>query len=167
MRTIRTKIYNFTELSEEAQQYAITKYYDINTDYNWWENVYQDAENIELNITSFDLERKEITGKLYNGGLTTAKNIIDNHGKDCDTYKLAEQFIKEFEEAEKLVREEDFYDYFYDREKIFLKDVLNCYFKMLENELEYRESEEAITETLSNAYEFLSDGTIYYSSKTI
>lgn len=157
MRTVRTKIYDFIELSEESKQYAITKYYDINTDYDWWNDIYQDAEQIELNITSFDLYRREITGKLYNGALTTAKNIIDNHGKDCNTYKLAEQFILEFEEAEKIVREEDFYD----REKQFLKNILNCYFKMLEQEVGYRESEEAIIETLSNVYEFLSNGAIY------
>jgi len=62
MRTIRTKIYSFNELSKEAQNVAIDKMRYINVDDNWWLSTYEDAENIGLKITSFDIERNEIEG---------------------------------------------------------------------------------------------------------
>lgn len=36
MRTIRTKVFNFNELSNEAKQKAIEQNRDINTDYDWF-----------------------------------------------------------------------------------------------------------------------------------
>jgi len=162
MRTIRTKVYKFNELSKEGQQKALENYQDINVFHYWWEDIYLDIQVIEAHIESFDLDRKEITGKFYNGGYTTAKNIIEHHGENCDTYLLAKQFIIEFDEAEKEIRAQDFYDYFNDREKQFLNDLLKCYLKILEIDLEYRLSDEAIKETLIfNEYEFLSTGKMF------
>lgn len=36
MRTIRTKVYQFNELTEQAKQKAIEKNRDINVDYDWY-----------------------------------------------------------------------------------------------------------------------------------
>ena len=37
MRTITVKVYKFEELTEEAQQTAMSRLGDINVDYDWWE----------------------------------------------------------------------------------------------------------------------------------
>ena len=50
-RTIRTKVYLFSELSDQAKQKVIEDNYDINVDYEWWESAYEDAANIGLKIT--------------------------------------------------------------------------------------------------------------------
>ena len=49
-RTIRTKVYLFSELSEKVKQKVINDNYDINVDYEWWESAYEDAANIGLKI---------------------------------------------------------------------------------------------------------------------
>jgi len=51
MRTIRTKVYQFSELSEQAKQKAIEWGYDLNVSYGWWESVYEDAEQIGLQFS--------------------------------------------------------------------------------------------------------------------
>ena len=38
---VETEVFKFNELSEEAQQTAIEKLYDLNVDYDWWD--YEDA----------------------------------------------------------------------------------------------------------------------------
>jgi hypothetical protein len=41
MRTVRTKVYKFEELSDEAKQVAIDNNRDINTDYEWWNPMFE------------------------------------------------------------------------------------------------------------------------------
>jgi len=36
MKIVKTKVYSFDELSEEAKEKAIQDHYDINTDYEWY-----------------------------------------------------------------------------------------------------------------------------------
>ena len=59
MRTYTTEhtVYKFDELDESTKQAAIEKLWDINVDYEWWEFTYEDAANIGLKITEFDLDR--------------------------------------------------------------------------------------------------------------
>ena len=57
MRYEKIKVYEFNELSEEAKEKAIEKLWNINVDYEWWDCVYDDAENIGLKIKEFDLDR--------------------------------------------------------------------------------------------------------------
>jgi len=57
MRTIETTVYKFDELSDEAKQQSIENLYDLNVDYEWWDCTYEDAENIGLKISEFDLDR--------------------------------------------------------------------------------------------------------------
>ena len=41
MRTIRTKVYKFDELSEQAKQVAIEEHRDINVDWDWYEPMFE------------------------------------------------------------------------------------------------------------------------------
>ncbi len=177
MRTIRTKVYQFNELNDDAKQVAISKNSDINVNYDWWFMTYEDAENIGLKLNSFDLDRnKNAKGKFIDDAYFCATEIVNNHGVDCDTYKLSLKFISEWNEAIKLhsdginiekVRECNegaFDNYVYDSEIKFLEDILECYANILQGECEYLQGDEAIKETLiSNEYEFTKDGNMFNS----
>jgi len=59
MRTIRTKVYKFDELSEQAKQKAIESFYDINVDYEWHEFI---IENFTENRDFFDIDNVYFSG---------------------------------------------------------------------------------------------------------
>ena len=86
MKTISINLYSFDELSEEIQQKVIEKNYYINVDYGWWEFTYEDAANIGLKLTEFDID----SGNYCKGEFTlsvseVAANIFSNHGEQCET----------------------------------------------------------------------------------
>jgi hypothetical protein len=152
MRTIRIKLYKFNELSESAKEKAIESLSDINVYHDWWQFIYEDAENIGLKITSFDLDRnRHAEGEFTGYAIDTAKDILEEHGKDCETYKTAEKFMSDYyntldEDIEELEEE-------------FLKSLLEDYSIMLQTECDYLMSEKAIIETIeANEYEFTQDG---------
>lgn len=152
MRTIRIKLYKFSELSESAKQKAIENLSDINVDYNWWESTYEDAKNIGLKITSFELDRnRHAKGKFTGYAIDTAKDILEEHGQDCETYKTAEGFISDYN----TTLDEDIEEL----EEGFLNSLLEDYSIILQKEREYLQSEDAIIETIeANEYEFTITG---------
>jgi hypothetical protein len=168
MRTITTTAYLFNELSEEAKQKAINNLSDINVEHGWWDCTYEDAKEIGLKITSFDLYRnKGCSGKFIGDAHITANKIIENHGKECDTYITARDFQKDWDAlvakhsdginisvvAED--KESEFDDEADDLEEEFLNSLLEDYANILQNEYDYLTSEEAIIETIeANEYEF-------------
>ena len=157
--TVTTKIYSFDELSSEAQAKALDNCRDFNTSDNWWEFQYEDAANSGLKITSFDLNRnRHAKGCFENGAKECADLIIDNHGESCETYRTTQAFIKKWEkiDSETQENEED------ELEREFLKDILEDYSIMLQNQYEYLYEDEAVQETIeSNEYEFTENGTQY------
>jgi hypothetical protein len=175
MRTIETKVYHFSELSEEAKEKAIQAYFDINVSHEWWEFIFMDAEQIGLKITGFDLDRnKHCTGKLIHSASEVSNLILKNHGETCETYKLAENFISEWDYlVEKFsdgidktrVSEENEWEFDNEADELeaeFLKDLLEEYASILQKAYEYLTSEEAIQETIeANGYEFTEAGKIF------
>ena len=167
MRTIRTKIYKFSELSKEAQQKAIENLSSINVDYEWWEGIYEDAKNAGLEITSFDIDRGNCTGLFIESAAYTANKIIEEHGAVCETHKTATNFLSECKEIKAKAEvegkdgDEDYWfsDEIEELEQDFLKSLLEDYRIMLRNEYEYLTSEIAIKETIeANDYEFTREG---------
>jgi len=76
MKTISINLYSFNELSSEAQNKALSKYVTINVEHDWYDSTYEDAEQVGLKITGFDLDRnKHATGKLTLHALEVAQNI--------------------------------------------------------------------------------------------
>ncbi len=70
--TVETEVFKFNELTEEAQQAATEKLYDLNVDYDWWNSVYEDALQVGLKLTGFNIDRGQsiegeftAEGKLY------------------------------------------------------------------------------------------------------
>jgi hypothetical protein len=157
MRTIRTKVYFFNELSEKAKQQAVKKLSEISLNYDWWANTYEDAEYIGLKITSFNLDRnRHATGKFIQDAQYTANKILIEHGKNCETYKTASLFIQE--RGKLNIDEQD--EELKELETEFLNDIVEDYSIILQNEYDYLQSDEAIIETIEeNGYEFQEDGT--------
>jgi len=163
MKTIEIQLFKFSELSEDAQKKAIEKLSDINVDYDWWEVIYEDAENIGLKITEFDLYRMSIDGNFNLSAAEVAQNILNEHGEMCETYKTAENFLNEFNPvfAEYMETEEG-EDKLIDLESDFLNSLLEDYRIMLQKDFDYLTSEEAIIETIeANDYDFTANGELY------
>jgi len=168
MRTIRTKVYSFNELSNEAQQTAINNMSDINVNHDWWTSTYEDAENIGLKITSFNLDRnRNATGEFSLSACEVAQNVFNEHGEDCETYKTAQKFIEVWQpvfddymnENSENYESQELENTLQEMESDFLNSILEDYSILLQNESEYLQSDEAIKETiLANDYEFTKDG---------
>lgn len=171
MKTIEIEIYEFSELSEDAKENAIEKLYDINVDYEWWQFAYDDAENIGLKITGFDLGRGwYCNGEFILSACEIAQNILNEHGENCETYKTANNFMKLWQlvfneymdENSKLYESAESENDLQYLESEFLNDLLSDYLIMLDNEYEYLTSEKAIIETIkANEYQFTVNGEIY------
>ena len=153
MKTKTINLYEFDELSDHAKQRAIADNCGINVNYwCWWHSIYDDAENIGLKITGFDLDRNQhCTGQAIDDVLTIAHKIKTEHGFDTPTYGLADEFLKDYAKAD-----DDDID---DLSDEFLKALLEEYRIILTKEFEWLTSDEAIIDTLrANEYEFNEDG---------
>ena len=165
MRVKEIKCYEFKELSKEAKQKAIQECSEINTDYEWWDCIYEDAEMAGIKITEFDVSyRQNIKGKLTDSMEDSIKYILGEHGKDCETYKTAEKFKEKMQVLAvkiKLLGEEDGFDEGEDEEikEEYLNEILSNFWKILKNAYEYNTSEEAIIEGIeANEFEFDEEG---------
>lgn len=167
MSTIKPiEVYQFSELSDDAKQKALETMFDINIDHDWYESTYEDAENVGLKITAFDIDR----GSYCEGDFTgtaedTAERILTDHGDTCETYATAKAFLAERAEILRQAnRDGDENDDAYEDEletldDQFLKDILEDYLTILRDEYEYQTSTEAIVETIeANEYGFTAEG---------
>ena len=175
MRTETTTrmLYKFDELSDDGKKKVIEKLWDLNVDYEWWEFIYEDAEQVGLEITEFDLDRGAyVKGKFTQAAIDVANEIIKEHGKDCETYKTAMEYIEEYAYMENhyrdmAIKEDD--DAYWDVEDMYTDDIdidfrqalLEDYASILQKEYNYQTSREAIIETIeANDYEFTADGNL-------
>jgi hypothetical protein len=170
MKTITVNLYKFSELSEEAKQHAIEKLNDINVSFDWWDSTYEDAEQIGLKLTSFDLARnRHADGEFLLSACDVAQNILNNHGDMCETYKTAQNFLNDWQpvfndymdETNEKYESRESEDQLNDLENDFLQSLCEDYSIMLQNEYEYLETDEAIIETIeANDYDFTEDGNL-------
>lgn len=151
MRTEEITIYTFKELSEESKQKAIEKarYWQVELD--WWDYVYEDAERIGAKIGAFELDRQwSIEIELQGTVGDTVQSILSEHGKDCDTYKLAQEYFRRKHIKAPMDAAE------------FSQQLGECYLTMLQRESEYLTSDESVIESLqAGEYEFTADGEMY------
>ena len=176
MRTIETVVYKFDELSDKAKEKAVENLFYVNLEcFDWWDSTYEDAANIGLKITAFDLDRASyVKGDFYGPALDVAKRIIEEHGEQCGTYQTAKDYMAEYnrlvveqcqEDADKLYSEfaaEMDLSWDIATEDIdaeFLHSLCEDYRIILQNKYEYLTSEEMIIETIeANEYEFTTEG---------
>lgn len=168
MRTIRTKVYKFSELSPEAKQTAIEQYRNNDrSDYYFvLDDLKMDAKEIGLKIISLDDHRPN-KGEFLLAANEVAQNIFNNHGETCETYKTADSFMEAWQPIFNNYMDESHEDYesseseekLTDLEDEFLQSLLEDYRIMYNRDIEYQTSDEAIKETIeANEYEFTKDG---------
>ena len=166
MRIKETKVYKFDELTEKAKENAINKLAYINVDYEWWDSIYEDAENIGLKLKTFDLDRnRHATGEFILSATEVAANVIRDHGDQCETYKTAQEFLDEQNKYPMPDDDSDEFSVWEDKmlelEDEFLKSLLEDYSIILQKEYEYLTSEEAIIESIkANDYVFDENGNL-------
>lgn len=153
MKTIEINLYSFEELSKEVQERVLTVHRNINVEHQWWDSTYEDAKNIGLEITESDWSyRAHAKGIFIIDAIEVAEKIFENHGKECETYKIADRFKELYYKPDADIET---------LEERFLSDLLNEYGIMLQNESEYLTSDEAIIETIkANEYTFEENGTM-------
>jgi len=171
MQTKTYNAYTFDELSDEAKEKAVDNLRDINVSYEWWDDTYYDAKEVGLEIKSFDLDRnRHATGKFIDGIENVARLIIENHGAHCETHKTAlsyqqdrDALVSKLSDGKNTseVSEDKLYEFDNECDELdeqFLKDLLENYSIVLQNEFDYLTTDEAIIEIiLANDYQFTED----------
>ena len=165
MKTIKVKVYQFSELDEQAKDKA-REWARQGVDLSYvWDDVCEDAKNVGLKIISLDQHRPN-KGSFERQALYTANMIIKDHGEKCSTYKTAKEFLDSFN---KLGDEPD-YDENYsawkewtekmeELDEEFLESLLSDYFYNAQKDEEFQFSDEAIDENIeANEYTFTKDG---------
>jgi hypothetical protein len=166
VKVIEKNVYTFAELNDEQKKVVLNNLYDINVDHEWWDFTYDDAANIGLKITSFDISRRNsITGEFTLSADEVAANIIRDHGENCETYNTAQAFLDSKNDITMPDDDSDDFPEWEDKmiemDDDFLKSLLEDYLIMLRKEYEYLTSEEAIIEAIeANEYEFDERGKI-------
>lgn len=165
-RTIRTKVYKFDGLNENAKQKAIEWFLNSFEDSFAWEDVKEDAEQIGLKLISLSDNRPN-EGEFMLSANEVAQNILNNHGNMCETYKTAEKFMDEWQPVFNNYMDESHEDYeskesedkLQEIEDDFLQALLEDYRILYNSAIENCNSDEYITEQIqANEYEFTADG---------
>lgn len=151
MRTVvtLTNVYKFDELTPDQQEKVFDNQRYWNTeDHEWWEYTYEDAARIGMTIEAFDIDRANyLHAKFTLGFNETARLIIKDHGKCCDTYKLAQQWFT-YKRGNNSGENE-----------VYEVHLRNEYLSMLRKEYEHLTSDKALREMFQESeHEFTVDG---------
>ena len=186
MRTVRTKVYKFEELSEEAKSVAIDNFRNINTTDDFWFDAILEGFKEQLEEIGFSGATIGFSGfwsqgdglsfdaKVNASKFATTKNEI-RVSKLIDFGFIDEFTIEKTSFANHYSHEKTRYiDYSICNgdnlneeleklcNKIELKrlDLCREFYSILEKEYYFLESDECVKETIIlNEYEFLKDGT--------
>ena len=158
MRTIEIKVYLFKELDEQTKEKAIRNNYDIAIQDDWYDFTKHDLKEVDIELRSFDIDRGSYAEIHIDYLFNTCEKIIKSHGENSETYKIAERYIKEYNEIHcHIHHDDDIENLDEEYQKEFSEEVLS----MLRQEYEYMTSEEYIIEMFeSNEYEFTAEGKI-------
>lgn len=153
MKTIKVKVYQYSELNDKAKERARSWFLEGNDMSFEWDCMKEDAKTVGIKLTEYDY-RRNMKGELLLDFTQVMSNILKEHGESCETYKTA----KEYQDKYVLLTEEQ------DEEKEeleieFLQSILEDYRILMDKDYDYRETEEYISEMMeANEYTFLEDG---------
>lgn len=80
--TVTTDVYKFEELTDEAKQNALEELHDINTDYDWWNFVYEDTKEagkligIDIDTIYFSGFSSQGDGACFEGSYAYKKGSV-------------------------------------------------------------------------------------------
>ena len=157
MRIIETKAYQFEELDEQTKEKAIDNYRYVSVEHDsWWDFVKEDLNYIGIELRSFDIERGSFAEIHSEDFYETCEKIIKTHGENCETYKIAERYIKEYNNIQ---HDEDLDEKLDDLDEEYQKEFSEEVLSMLRREYEYMASDEYVIEMFqANEYEFTDQG---------
>lgn len=172
MRTIQINLYKFEELSPESQEKTLNALRLINIYPDWYNHIYEDAEQIGMKINNFDLQGRgrDIDFDIKNVW-RTKKLIRDSREQNSDEYELTQIFNQNIAELIQQLGEDErpnavkrFDSNVARLEKQFKSDLGEIYLTLLEKDYEYRISNEQVKDTIIGiGYEFLQEGGEIYS----
>ena len=146
MKTIEIKAYEFSELNKKAKDKILCDFIDINTNYDWWDIVYDEFDYLGLKVNSFDIYRQTIDIEFKNDIKDFCNNVINNW-HDTDLVNICDDYLVNENNPNK--ENESYY------KRLIADEVLTA----LTNEYDYLISEEAVIETIeANEYYFNIDG---------
>ena len=146
MKTLEIKAYEFSELNEKAKDKVLFDFTDINTNYNWWDIVYDEFDYLGLKINSFDIYRQTIDIEFKNDIKDFCNNVV-NDWHDADIVNICDDYLVNENNPNK--ENEAYY------KRLIADEVLTT----LTNEYDYQVSSEAIIETIeANEYLFTKEG---------
>jgi len=146
MKTLEIKAYEFSELNEKAKDKVLFDFTDINTNYDWWDIVYDEFDYLGLKINSFDIYRQTIDIEFKNDIKHFCYNVV-NDWHDADIVNICDDYLVNENNPNK--KNEDYY------KRLIADEVLTT----LANEYDYQVSSEAIIETIeANEYLFTKEG---------
>ena len=161
MRIIETKVYQFEELDEQTKEKAIDnyRYIGVESDF-WYEWIKEDLISVGIELRSFDIDRGSFAEIHLKDFYETCDLILKWHGENCETYKIAERYIEEYQDIQYHIKDDEYLDEKLDDldeeyQKEFSEEVLS----MLRFEFEHMTSDEYIIEMFeANEYEFTEEG---------
>lgn len=148
MKTITKTVYNYAELSDDAKERAREWFLqEVAFYYDWWEFIYEDAERIGLKIEAFDCYRRSIKGDLLKSVGEVCQLILVNHGPTTNTGLLVRDYFERKHGGNPYTEDE------------FIHALLQEYLDILEQEMEFIESEESVAASMeANEYTFDKSG---------
>jgi len=161
MRIIETKAYQFKELDEKTKEKAINNYRYVSVEHDsWWDFVKEDLANVDIELRSFDIDRGSFAEIHLEDFHETCELILKSHGENCQTYKIAERYIKEYKHIQYHIQDdEDLDEKLDDLDEEYQKEFSEEVLSMLRREYEYMISDEHTIEIFeANEYEFTEEG---------
>jgi hypothetical protein len=186
MRTVRTKVYKFEELSEEAQSVAIDNFRNINTSDDFWFDAILEGFKDRLEEEGFFNSNIQFSGFWSQGDGLCFDAKVNVSKFAITTNEIRVSKLIDFGFIDEFTIEKTSFANHYSHEKTRYIDYSICNGNNLNNELEklcnkielkrlnlcrefysilekdycFLESDECVKETIiANEYEFLKDGT--------
>ncbi len=146
MKTIEIKAYEFNELNKKAKDKVLFDFTDINTNYDWWDIVYDEFDYLGLKINSFDIYRQRIDIEFKNDIKDFCNNVINNW-HDTDLVDICDDYLVNENNPNK------------ENEVCYKRLIADEVLITLTNEYHYQTSDEAIIDTIkANEYLFTNEG---------
>ena len=161
MRTIETRAYQFQELDEQTKEKAIDNYRHISVDDDsWYEWIKEDLISVGIELRGFDIDRGSFAEIHLEDFYKTCELILKWHGENCETYKIAERYIEEYQDIQYHIKDdEDLDEKLDDLDEKYQKEFSEEVLSMLRFEFEHMTSDEYIIEMFeANEYEFTEEG---------
>lgn len=149
-RDIIITVYKYAELDDKAKEKAREWFISCDDGSFDWESLQEDAKNVGIKLHG--THRGSMEGELILDFTQVMAQIIQDHGKECETHKTALEYQEKYAQApDDEIREE--------LEEEFLKSILEDYRILSEKNDESRLEDKYVEEMIEvNEYEFTKEG---------